>query len=1248
MNTHERTKRLLTGFALGELSEQQERRLKTHLAECEVCSEKAKHLAALFGFTERIGAVSASEGMYLSAKQSVLDAATRKKMSTVSGWQVGLENIWDAIMRSATIKIAAIIVLACAIGIGVFVYRGSGAEEQTVVQQNSDSGGNVEVQNQQQEGTDEKRLKLAEELKKVEQMFAAGDVDGLVAILGTGEYEAKVAAANYLARIGDERALGALRKLIDTWEGASGDNAFTAVVKAIEQRTGKGTVAVQEVGRAARTGAEFGARGVLSGLITDVNTAEPIEGARVYIYSREDSQRRKATTDANGFYFFETVAKAGVYSIHVEAEEYIGGEFEGQSIDSAKLSAENSLVKDYQLERGSAIDVIAVDEDGKPVRLVEVFASYVSEEWGKGPKDSVSTDREGKARIGGLRPDEYIVTATHKHYAPTRQEVTFTRTGQYKLLEFIMEEGIEVQGRAMCSDGLPASGWEIAAEPDWWHSIHCVYDYAINEEGYFVIEHVIPGMHEIQIFIPKDGGSQGIWSAKMALPPENGLLEVNIPKPSPHSRVSISGSVKFTGGEPTGGIWVHASSDTGHYGNVYLDRGKTEFVLTDLVPGLYKIDFTVQGADAEGVVFRNIKAPSEGHVFEIPIKKRRTLYGKVVDKETSEPVTQFQYRLAQGETWTEIQDSNGVFRIGSTGDEKVGVQFRADGYAIKSRYIMPDANEATVIELGIGAAIEGVVFDESAKPIEGVAISYRYSRGRDEKPEDKYIMSTDADGRFLIEDIPAEHSWQWYDFHHDKFAPLNMNIDTEEDCLTEVTVVMQTGAVVEGYVYERQGRPSSGVRIFFLDQSLYSNWKENRGRLGSAVADANGFYRVEHVPEGICYGFREGPEDNFGTVLTSVAVENGRVYRLDFGGTWTAGGRLLEEGRPLANATVTVRGCRANWATAFESHALTDSAGRFTFYGIPAGKRPVYYQIPGLRSDYKWAELTKHDFQSGVDTELGDFDVVMGRVTVEITADEPDEPLDLLHVHVQKFEENGIYGPSEGQQVPRNELSDPYVFEKLVPGKYEAVVKRDRHPEIREMFEITAEQKDRQITVRIPHGTGSLRGKVRFEGSSSSPPMVWLRSTDWRILQGAELETDGSFVMKNIPAGKYIVGRSHVLLERQSSMREVIVKDGETTEVDIDFEAEPTSTSGYFVLVVVTEEGSLLAGASAWLEKVGKVIQPDSDTDDGKSFAADKGSYVLHVEYPGYKNMQKEVEVPSREERGIGTIYKPLVVKMYK
>jgi hypothetical protein len=78
------------------------------------------------------------------------------------------------------------------------------------------------------------RRKLEGELARIEQMFKAGNVDGLITMLAEGEFESKVKAANYLAKMGAEDAIEPLEKISQEYDGR--DNPFARAAEQIKSR----------------------------------------------------------------------------------------------------------------------------------------------------------------------------------------------------------------------------------------------------------------------------------------------------------------------------------------------------------------------------------------------------------------------------------------------------------------------------------------------------------------------------------------------------------------------------------------------------------------------------------------------------------------------------------------------------------------------------------------------------------------------------------------------------------------------------------------------------------------------------------------------------------------------------------------------------------------------------------------------------------------------------------------------------
>jgi hypothetical protein len=762
---------------------------------------------------------------------------------------------------------------------------------------------------------------------------------------------------------------------------------------------------------------------------------------------------------------------------------------------------------------------------------------------------------------------------------------------------------------------------------------------------------MLAGNYNISYCIPHDDGSTCRELLQTKFPNENNeILVLKIPGKSPENLVSIRGIIKFVGKGQPDYVHISARSSKGIQGYTDLSHNykgglNNNFTVDRLEPGIYTLNFS--GGNIENTTINNVKAPSEGLVFEIPVKQQTKLRGKVLDKYDGNPVSSFEVRLDRN--WVHFENSEGKFEIASKGNECRRVNVRAEGYSITlSENICPDANEPTLIELGIGGAIEGKVVDEKGIPIENANISYRYSRSRGEKPEDKYIATSDVNGLFTIEDVPEEDTWQWFVISHPNYAPELKQIEVAEDYITEIEIVLKKGGAVEGHVYDTFGKPIPDTTLYFLDESRYQYWKENRARLGSATTDSDGYYRITGLPEKLCFGFRHEPDEQLGVVHAAILPKNGKSNHLDFGGQWYTTGRLLQAGTSMANIKVMIRGNTAGYETAFTDYAKTDSDGRFTFWGIPSGRKFIYWSIPGMHGLDQWVEIGQFDFESGLDMDLNDFDVSLSEVSVKTYTENPKEKLDQLDVYVQKYDEKMFYGRRVGQLSPRTDPNDPYIFLNMAPGTYEAIGRRPGCPTIHKVFEITQGHKQSDVDLWVPAGSASLSGKIVPSDPKERQMPLMLRSISQEVTMGIQPAGDGSYEIGNLPAGDYIIGRASVALSRQSKIKEVNLKSGENKKLDIEVDSVGKKYGGYLVVVIVTEEGLPLSGTNVWLEKGGQTITPHFDSDKSKSFAGDAGEYTLYAEYPGYRKIQQRVSIKSKEGLSTQEILKPVVITMFK
>jgi hypothetical protein len=353
---------------------------------------------------------------------------------------------------------------------------------------------------------DLEKAKIEDRLKEVAAMFDAGDVEGLIGMLSDERPEIRIAAANYLAKIGDLSAVVALASLSKEWTGTETDNPFVKAIMEIMTRTveekAEAAVAKGEEKPTKPTKAEFKPSGVLSGLIVDAETGEAIDDAEISLHG-PDGAYLAAKTDADGLYKFEKLEREAEYRIRIDLVDYVGHR-KWEKMPVVSLRSDSSMVKHFELAPACVIDIEVVDEAGEPVPGVHlVFRSPIVQ--GEVCGDQF-VDKNGMATVGGFEPSEteYLIVAKHdldgvSEYAPAILKVKLDNPDVVEYGEIVMKKGVTVKGYAEYSDGVPAEGAAISAKPGWWPENLGLHDwYEIGSDGSFSIEHVVSGLYDIQ------------------------------------------------------------------------------------------------------------------------------------------------------------------------------------------------------------------------------------------------------------------------------------------------------------------------------------------------------------------------------------------------------------------------------------------------------------------------------------------------------------------------------------------------------------------------------------------------------------------------------------------------------------------------------------------------------------------------------------------------------------------------------
>ncbi|MBL7154827.1 MAG: carboxypeptidase regulatory-like domain-containing protein [Phycisphaerae bacterium] len=1242
---------LIAALVMGELDSALTDRLQKHMAHCKDCHELYE---ALCSEEEEIRSTfetisTAFEAMEEGIVENMKTSRTAHLKS--SGDQHRTARIIRIVVPIAA---AAVLVIAAVIAAKLLIEDN---DVEYVIDAPGDSGSNVAIAPQQ--------AVLATELKTIEQMFASNDSAGLVSVLDRGLWESKIVAAKYLGQIGDERALATLSSLLNSWEGEAADNPFGAAIEEIESRVGASepneteleSAPPEETVVAEQSSFKFEARGVLSGLVTDVQTGEPIVGAEV---RASISRIYNAKTDANGFYSIDKINKDGNYRISVASKGYLGiTDYDKMPI--INLRKDSREVKHFKFARACMIEVKVVDDAGKPIEGADLVATSLADDRSRAIGErSVSreTDANGIIVLGGFAPSEtgsYQITARHSRtgkwvekngrkyresvwdYAPSRLVVKLSDPSLLETGTIVMKKGIEVAGYAEYSDGVPAEGLRISPRPDWWHTNYSPESYPIDANGLFIMPQIAEGMYNIYINFPHaDGGgsmSYSVLQTKLPLA-EGELLVVKIPRKSPGSLVSISGKVIFTTEKRPDNYEVSAYSPQGGHHDTRLGPNQDTFEIDSLEPGLYTLRFS--GTNVEEKVIKNVKAPGSGLEVELEYMDKPKLTGTVVLADSSEPPERFRARVRKLKThrgpnyviadrWTEFKNSQGQFSIEVVGPGIYQVQVAAEALAWGwSEKIDTDLGEPVVIKLHRGGSIEGTVVDEQGLPVAGASvIPLSKACGTMPRVKDVFVseagaVETDAAGRFTLNNLAAGTETLKVN-HEDYTFNIVKGIEVSQDEVSEdVEIVLSRGGAVEGYVYDYEGKPQPNVTLLFQDDTGYGGGSdEEAGRFATAITDANGFYHVSRLPERMCYVRRSNSGGSLGVIRRSVLPQNGVTARLDFGGDPVVFGRMIVDATPLANARVILGDSSSPYWGVHKCIARTDAQGRFSFPGTPVGRYGIYYEQPDKRG--KWVKVAVIETQT-VDMDLGVIPGPIGTVRISIAPAEPNEPLPQgLNAYLQTG--TRYYALRAGTLAEPKTAGDPYIVTNILPGIYTATVRRSDGVRFRERVEFTEEQAPLDVTLTIPKCTASIGGMFRSETDRS---LVMWRS-DGKVVASI-IPENGRYAVKNLPAGDYAIGRS--VAPRGWPLVEFGLAEGESKTLDLDPVDWPVQGRGRLIVQAVDSgNGIPLTAARMWLSRSGEIFEAPTTSSQGHVFDVPPGDYVLHAECIGYQEAEKAVEI---------------------
>ena len=1076
---------------------------------------------------------------------------------------------------------------------------------------------------------------LQTQIKQVDALRAAGNVDGLMGILDQGPIEAKVAAAQCLAKIGDLGQVETLARLAGQWQGDPAGNPFADAITEIRRRVGAMALASDANVASAPTAAQVttvaSTRPVLSGLVTDIQTGQPIAGEVLQIAGPKTYQ---VQTGQDGSYRLDTIEQAGDYRLEVRSTQYLAPDPQ-DPCTAVALGPDSHVVRNLPLRRGCQIKVEVVDEEGRPIKDVRLAANWLGSDQSNDVGQPALTSQDGKAVVGALNPSEvaYQITAICPEYASQHKVVTCSYPNVLDPIRMTLSQGIAVQGYAQYNDGTPAHDLQIYAVPDWWHSNYLPEASAVDAAGNFILGQVQVGTFNIHASIPQADGraySFAVTQAEFPLAGDQPLV-VTIPRPSPQNLASIRGTLRWQGNQRPPYVDVMAYCPTGTITRDRLQPNVDTFAFTGLKPGAYTLVF--EGPNVEEKVIEGVAAPGSDMDVSLQYVPTSTLWGIVLKAHSGEPVEKFKMAMMKIRSWPgliylpeiqwhQVSDPNGGFELPTEGPGLYQVQVSAEGFvpAVLDRVDTRHPRQL-VVELSSGGRIKGQVVNSAGEPITGAVVvplmgdQAGRSLGNGLLVREQTSAQT-RNGEFVLDHMPGGlHDLR---VSHPQFSPTTVEgIAVVEGKTTEaVTVTLRKGGSVEGDVFDAKGQPQANVTLTFQEgDTPYSQDNDNAGLLATTVTDDKGHYHVERLPETLCFVQRRNPGAQVGVVRRAVRPIEGKTVRLDLGGRPNVTGILALEGQPTTHGTVLLADPANPNSGMFQCRAATGPDGSFAFSGVPVGRYAVYYQSPAEWT--QWIKIQTVDVATE-DLDLGTLPRAMGRLAVKLIGPTAYAVTD-WKVYLQ--EGTTFWGQKIGEVTIHEGADKPYTISQVLPGEYTLVAcSPDGSRLVFKAIELKAQQTALDVTLEIPSGKATVSGAVLNEIG----PSLVLCNQD-RTLSIRLDGSSGYYRITGLPAGDYVLGSLYLL--DKAPLARFHLAEAENRILDINTWTWSGANQGLLSVQVASTLGLPLNDATVWLEGPTGRIDPLIKTDREQVLIAPSGRYTLHVSGAGFQSQHKQVTI---------------------
>ena len=583
--------------------------------------------------------------------------------------------------------------------------------------------------------------------------------------------------------------------------------------------------------------------------------------------------------------------------------------------------------------------------------------------------------------------------------------------------------------------------------------------------------------------------------------------------------VAVSGRVAFTDGTPVAGAIV----STRPFGTAGRTDDKGNFALRNVPVG--KIMLVAMTAESQlQSPPTEVNAPARNVALAIPTPSR--VEGRVTDKETGQPIVDFQVAIASRDGRggpsgrpAAFHSDDGSFMVDNLSAGPMRLQVAAAGYAPGSLSDLTTEEGRTLrgvqVQLERGGQLRGRV-TSGGNPLEGARVRSGQSIAVGGPGLTDAV--TDDKGEYAIDGIAAGE--RTIDFSKEGYLQKHKSVTVERSKEVRLDVQLDRGRELRGRVTDKSGRGISGARVNAMSTT-------GSGGFRPASSDPDGNFTLDGLADGK-YTINATKDGYVNARQNDVAVpaQAPLVLTMDTGGSISGRVRGLTE---VESADVMASSSGSN------SRAHVNPDGTFTIRGIPDGRVTLFAVARGTvmrQSSQKTVEVVNGSAPS-VDIDFGEGISITGRVT------RSGLPVP-----------NGTVRFSSPTTNRGGEISSDGRYEVggLVAGTYDVAIYSRGGPLYNAKYTVSG---NAIYDVQVSGGT--LRGRVvdADTGAPIADANIWSQSSRERpIPYTATTDSDGRFILDAVTDGTFEL---HASSRQQYApgTQTVTVNNGNAPDVEI-------------------------------------------------------------------------------------------------